>query len=185
MIVFDLECQAHGHRFEGWFGSSDDYTTQQKRGLLTCPECNSADIIKAPMAPNLARKGNQIIAHNIDKPIVNTEVSAEIIPTQTAMPAPPAFPPSAFPPSAFPPPELPAEAIAVLTKIAKLQAEALKQSRWVGEKFTDNARAMHYGETEAEQIHGEATAKEAQELMEEGIEIALILFPINPKEKSN
>ena len=59
MIVFDLECRAGGHRFEGWFGSSQDFANQQERGLVTCPHCESRDIVKAPMAPMLARKGNQ------------------------------------------------------------------------------------------------------------------------------
>ena len=41
MIVYDLCCDT-GHRFEGWFGSSDDYSDQQQRGLVSCPECGSA-----------------------------------------------------------------------------------------------------------------------------------------------
>ena len=54
MIVFDLSCDA-GHRFEGWFGSSEDYAGQQRRGLVSCPRCGSADVDKAPMAPAVAR----------------------------------------------------------------------------------------------------------------------------------
>ena len=34
MIVFDLSC-SQGHRFEGWFGSSEDYASQQERGLVS------------------------------------------------------------------------------------------------------------------------------------------------------
>jgi hypothetical protein len=37
MIVFDLECRAGGHRFEGWFASSEDFASQQARGLVVCP----------------------------------------------------------------------------------------------------------------------------------------------------
>ena len=58
MIVFDLSCPA-GHRFEGWFGSSDDFAGQAERGLVTCPHCGSDGVIKAPMAPAVPRKGNQ------------------------------------------------------------------------------------------------------------------------------
>ena len=61
MIVFDLECRPVGHRFEGWFGSSDDYVRQQERGLVTCPTCGSAEVGKAVMAPNVGRKGNQAV----------------------------------------------------------------------------------------------------------------------------
>ena len=58
MIVFDLCCGA-GHRFEGWFGSSDDFAAQQGRGLVSCPTCGSAEVAKAPMAPAVPKKGNQ------------------------------------------------------------------------------------------------------------------------------
>jgi hypothetical protein len=58
MIVFDLSC-GEGHRFEGWFGSSDDFAAQQARGLVACPQCGSAEVEKAPMAPAVPRKGNQ------------------------------------------------------------------------------------------------------------------------------
>ena len=44
MIVFDLECRSGGHRFEGWFGSSEQFASQQARGLVTCPICNSGDV---------------------------------------------------------------------------------------------------------------------------------------------
>ena len=57
MIVFDL-CCSEGHRFEGWFGSSDDYSSQQERGLVTCPACGSSQVDKAPMAPAVPAKGN-------------------------------------------------------------------------------------------------------------------------------
>ena len=58
MIVFDLCCDA-GHRFEGWFGSSEDYAGQQARGLVSCPTCDSTVVDKAPMAPAVPRKGNR------------------------------------------------------------------------------------------------------------------------------
>jgi hypothetical protein len=58
MIVYDLCCDA-GHRFEGWFGSSEDYAGQRARGLVACPQCGSGEVGKAPMAPAVPRKGNQ------------------------------------------------------------------------------------------------------------------------------
>lgn len=57
MIVFDLSC-ANGHVFEAWFGSTEDYDGQRKRGLVTCPICGASDVTKAVMAPNVAPKGN-------------------------------------------------------------------------------------------------------------------------------
>jgi hypothetical protein len=170
MIVFDLECRSFGHRFEGWFGSTDDFSTQQKRGLLTCPLCACEIISKAPMAPNLARKGNQLTVRPAEKTVETIEETPAVPVVQPAM---------------TPPPSLPPEAIAALAKIATFQAEALKQSQWVGAKFADKARAIHYGEAEPAQIHGEATAKQAQDLLEEGIEIAPILFPMVPPSEAN
>lgn len=50
--VFDLQCD-HSHIFEGWFGSHEDYDSQQARGLVTCPVCGSATITKRLSAPRL------------------------------------------------------------------------------------------------------------------------------------
>lgn len=49
MIVFDLICRAE-HRFEGWFTSGDDFTSQKNRGLLVCPVCGGAHVEKLPAA---------------------------------------------------------------------------------------------------------------------------------------
>ena len=50
MIKFSLACD-HGHEFESWFPDSAAYEEQARRGLVTCPQCNSHRIAKAPMAP--------------------------------------------------------------------------------------------------------------------------------------
>ncbi len=57
MIVFELSC-AQGHRFEGWFASSDGFADQCARGLVECPHCGSVEVAKAPMAPAVPVKGN-------------------------------------------------------------------------------------------------------------------------------
>ena len=49
MIVFDLIC-GDKHRFEGWFSSGDDFSSQQSRGLLECPICGGAHVEKLPTA---------------------------------------------------------------------------------------------------------------------------------------
>lgn len=49
MIVFDLVC-ASGHRFEGWFGSSEEFASQSERGLLTCPNCGAGRVERVPSA---------------------------------------------------------------------------------------------------------------------------------------
>ena len=162
MITFDLECRAAGHRFEGWFGSSDDYARQQERGLVACPQCGSVDVIKAPMAPNVARKGNQLT-----------------VPAVATSPATPA-PSQAMSKGAIPP-----EALKVMQAMAIMQAKALEHSNWVGDRFAAESRAMHYGEATPQAIHGQATAKEAMELLEEGIEVAPLPFPVAPPGEAN
>jgi hypothetical protein len=49
MIVFDLLCGA-GHRFEGWFGSADEFARQRDRKLLSCPTCGSPKVSRVPSA---------------------------------------------------------------------------------------------------------------------------------------
>lgn len=47
-----------------------------------------------------------------------------------------------------------------------------ENAEYVGPKFPEEARKIHYGETEDRHIYGESTLREARELIEEGIEIA-------------
>ena len=52
MKVLNLSC-AHDHRFEGWFGSEDDFQSQNERGLVECPLCADKTIARLPSAPRL------------------------------------------------------------------------------------------------------------------------------------
>ena len=45
-------------------------------------------------------------------------------------------------------------------------------AEYVGPRFAEEARKIHYGETEERQIYGESTVREAAELVEEGIDVA-------------
>lgn len=47
-----------------------------------------------------------------------------------------------------------------------------QNAEYVGPKFPEEARKIHYGETEERHIYGEATLPEVKELIEEGVEIA-------------
>ena len=128
MIVFDLSC-SEGHRFEGWFGSSDDYADQKAGGLLVCPQCGSEEIGKAPMAPSVPAKSNT----RSHAPVETTQVVKG---------------------------EMPAEVKKALEKLAKAQAKALESSTWVGDKFAEKAREMHYGEADEARRFGEGEAQE-------------------------
>lgn len=159
MIVYDLHCD-HGHRFEGWFGSSGDFDDQRERGLLSCPDCGSAMVTKAPMAPAVPVKGNartEIATHAPD-----TSVAKDVSNTP-----------------------LPQEVQKALETLAKAQAKALEKSTYVGDKFADQSREMHYGERDEAPIHGQATLEEAKALADEGVPIAPLPFPVAPPDKLN
>ena len=152
MIVFELSCP-DGHRFEGWFASSDDFAAQHAGGLVGCPSCGSHDIAKAPMAPSVPRKGNQ---------------QREVRERRSLARGP-----------------LPSEVSEALKNLAQAQAKALESSTWVGDAFAEQSRAMHYGERETETIHGRADAEAAIQLLEEGIAIAPLPFPVTPPDELN
>ncbi len=52
MKVLNLRC-AHDHRFEGWFGSGDDFESQSARGLVSCPVCADTEVSRLPTAPRI------------------------------------------------------------------------------------------------------------------------------------
>jgi hypothetical protein len=72
-----------------------------------------------------------------------------------------------------------------IAKIAAIQSEMLKNSRWVGDEFVDTARAMHNGEIEAAQVHGNATLEQAKSLVEDGIPVAPLPLPVTPPTQIN
>jgi hypothetical protein len=169
MITFDLLCTT-GHRFEGWFASSDEYARQLQMGLLICPNCGDQTITKAVTAPFIGRKSNQA---PVKTPALAT----------ASEPASPAAVIAETPSVVMAqPPSRPAE---LVEKLAAMQGEMLKSSDYVGANFVETARAIHYGEVEQRVIHGEATPDQAVEMHEEGISIMPLPFPvIAPKQKN-
>jgi len=161
MIRYSLACE-RGHAFESWFASSSAYDKQAKRGLVACPVCGSTKVEKAIMAPRLARS---------DKAID--------VPAPAAAPAP-AAPPT--PQGTEPVAMISPQERELRTKLKELRDHLVKNSENVGRKFPEQARKMHYGETEHRSIYGEASPQEAKELYEEGIEFHPL--PILPDERN-
>ena len=172
MIVFDLICD-ESHTFEGWFASSGDFEQQCAEGLVSCPICGSEAVTKAPMAPAVPTKSNARDAlpstQNADSADSADKIEAE----KTA---------SAHPVANQPMPPAVAQAFA---ELAKAQAKALEKSEYVGSKFAEEARSMHYGEKDAAPIHGHATRKEAEDLVDEGVAVAPLIVPVSPPEELN
>jgi len=74
---------------------------------------------------------------------------------------------------------------APLAQLAAIQAAVLKDSEWVGDRFAEEARAMHLGETDARPVHGSATAEEAKSLIDEGVPVAPLPLPVVPPAQVN
>lgn len=151
MIVFTLRCGA-GHEFEAWFRDNAAYDRQARRELITCPECGSKTVAKAPMAPRLGRSA-------------------------AAAPGAPDTRPEAVPPQklpASPTPERPPTPAEFRRALQVLRHYVEGNCENVGKRFAAEARRIHDGEAKARGIYGEASPAEAEKLIEDGIEIASI-----------
>ncbi len=170
MKVLNLQCDA-GHGFEGWFGSEADIADQQARGLLTCPVCSSHEIHRLPSAPRLNLSGAR-------EPRVQPFGAAQ--PSTASSPSTGAAIVPKTPPTAPAQPLTPeAAAHAAVMQAAYLHAmrELMTRTEDVGARFAEEARRIHYGETEDRQIRGKTTPDEAEALREEGIEFFSVAVP--------
>ncbi len=157
--VFDLQC-SNSHVFEGWFGSHEDYDSQQARGLVTCPVCHSDTITKRLSAPRLNVghfTESQIAAESTTASSQSSspEVSAAIQQAQSVVAASP---------------ELAQIQAAVMIQMR----EFIRKTENVGDRFADEARKIHEGETEVRPIRGTATQEERQSLAEDGIAVVAL-----------
>lgn len=149
MKVLNLRC-AQGHGFEGWFGSEDDFLSQNGRGLVACPMCDDHVITRLPSAPRLNLSG----ARAPDPPVSAT---------------------ASDPPLR----EHPVPAVAADLHAQWLQAvrHVIENTDDVGDRFAAEARRIHYGETESRGIRGQASPQERVALREEGIEVMALPLP--------
>ena len=131
MIVFNLNCSDCAFSFEGWFENTNDYNKQIKKGLLTCPSCNSTQIKKGLMAPNVSKKSN-----------------AKISKTNKS----------------------------IASNVKKLKKIIEKEFDYVGDKFTEEAKKIKYGEAKERAIYGEASIEQTTELIDEDIDVLPLPF---------
>ena len=136
-----------GHRFEGWFGSAAEFASQKARLLLSCPSCGSAAVERVPSAARV----------NLGAP----EPKAA-------------------------PPQQPAGAAGVEGKdpfaiaqmlYSRMLDEVFTRSEDVGKQFPEEARRIFYEEAPPRPIRGQATDKEHQELVDEGVPVARLPLP--------
>ena len=156
MIKYQLKC-ADDHEFEGWFRNSADFDEQAEDGLLECPVCGAASVSKAIMAPAIARHrpGGKAPASATDP---RTEATPEKPILQDSVRL--------------------AEMRRDFVKAAeRARAYVEKHFDNVGDRFPEEARKIHYGESEERGIYGNATGEEVRDLMEEGVSIAPLPSP--------
>ena len=146
MIRYALTCDG-GHQFESWFGDSKAYDTLRAADAVVCPQCGSAAVEKALMAPQVAT------ARKKDARKAKVRLAANH--------------------------GMQAEAVAAIRKI---RDHVKENADYVGDKFPEEARKIHYEEAEKRGIYGEASADEAKALVEEGIEFHPL--PILPEEQN-
>jgi hypothetical protein len=167
MIRYALHCAA-GHGFEGWFPSSAAYDAQAEAKLLTCPDCGSDRVEKALMAPSVVTSRRK----------AKVPVAAAEPQSAPATPKPPEGPPAAAVAAALAagmPPEM-------LTMMRRIREHVKENSDYVGPRFAEEARKIHYEESEARTIHGEASPRDVAELLEEGIEVHPL--PVLPEDRN-
>ncbi len=157
MIRYALICD-NEHDFEGWFKDSASFDTQVKAKVVSCPSCGSTKVSKALMAPAVRSSKKKSAQAVVDTS--EAAESSEAVPMATANPSH-------------------AELIATLRKLKK---HVVDNSEYVGERFPEEARKIHYEESEARSIYGEASLEDAKKLLEEGVDLAPL--PVLPEDKN-
>jgi hypothetical protein len=152
MILYRLRCRK-GHEFESWFKDSRAYERQERRSLIGCPVCGDVKVERAIMAPRIGKTAARDIAP-VEKPATEAPAPAPIASPQDQQMAALAR-------------HMPKELREALLKVRE-QVE--KNCEPVGDKFAEEARKIHYGETDKRGIYGQTTEEEAEALAEEGIE---------------
>jgi hypothetical protein len=159
MIRYRLKCEKR-HEFEAWFANSGAFDRQAKRREISCPRCGTTRVEKALMTPSVARRGGRRRAEADKKAAESASASAPTAPASQA--------------------QSETHRLAAHGELAatmrKMRAEIMSKSEYVGQRFPEEARKIHYEEAPARGIYGEATSEEAQSLAEEGIEF----FPLPP-----
>lgn len=153
MKVLNLQC-SHGHAFEGWFASHEDFESQRERGLVSCPLCNDAQVTKMPSAPrlNLGHGTQQSVPAASDRLAAPSQDVAQMTPQH------------------------------LQAAWMKMVRHVMAHTEDVGTKFAEEARKIHHGETEHRNIRGQASREETEALLEEGIDILPLPMPPGLKE---
>lgn len=162
MIRYRMVC-AEGHDFDAWFRSADDCDGQVARGLVACGTCGSHEVKKALMAPQVRTSKKKEVA----PAIVDESASSEEMPsTDTPMPVA----------------TMPPDKTKLVAAMRELRKKVTENADYVGPRFPEEARKIHFGETEARGIYGEASPDDVKSLTEDGVDI--LPLPVLPEERN-
>jgi hypothetical protein len=161
MLVVDLHCE-HGHVFEGWFASAEELTSQQLRGLVICPVCGTAEVVRRPAASRL--NVSSLRDKNEGKKQDDRESTAGLAASGAA-----------------PRSDTSGEQVPSSESLQALYLQAVRHviqnTEDVGTGFVKEVRDMHRGDAPQRPVRGEADQQEVAELREEGIDVLSMQIP--------
>jgi hypothetical protein len=164
MIRYALYCE-HDHPFEAWFGSSSDYDVQAARGLVECPMCLSTTVRKQVMAPAISTSRRRSQPEQDAMAPAKSAKSDGVAGQEVASP------------------EAQAQMRSVMMEaLSHVRRHVEDTFDYVGDSFAKEARDIHEGRSEQRGIYGEASPKEVQALLNDGITVAPL--PMAPVAKS-
>jgi hypothetical protein len=155
MIVYDLKCRS-GHQFEAWFNNAAGFERLKKAGHVACSVCGSTKIEKALNAPNISPSKGK---------------SKKSTAPEGAVPEAPRAP-SLESPGNYANDPAAAKVGALMKQLVEIRDKVEKNCDYVGPRFAEEARKMHYGEAEKRNIYGEASDHDARSLADEGVEFS-------------
>lgn len=164
MKVLNLRC-SHDHRFEGWFASEDDYLSQDERGLMICPVCADQTISRLPSAPHINVTRSKRPVHDQAERATSTVEGAAKSAASPDAPSAGAITP------------IPSREMTMQSMWLQAVRHVIANTHDVGDRFAEEARRIHYGETADRAIRGQATRDEAEALRDEGIEVVAMPIP--------
>ena len=177
MIKYSLRCE-HDHVFEGWFRNSDDCEMQTRDGHVECPYCASTKISKSLMAPRVTGTRTQ---DSLSCPTEGQDATGAA--PSPSLPQPAAA--NAVAPQAGTAVAAPQEGVdpqQIQKMLRAFREHVVKNADYVGDKFAEEARKMHFKETEERGIYGEASADEVKSLAEDGIDC--LPMPVLPEDQN-
>ncbi len=165
MKNFSIKCE-NTHEFEGWFDSLDSLRKQMASGLVECPYCGTKAVEKMLSAPQLSTPKTQA-KHKLSEHPSSMSDSAQA-------PAPAENNHAVMHTGDAP------NMMAMRLMLKHIQQTVTSHFKDVGQDFASEARKIHSGEIEAENIYGHCSEAERAELQEEGIDI--FALPDLPKD---